>query len=99
MSVTVSASALDNLKTTLETNLPILIQVAAHAKFAGNAGANIASATTDFVSKLSATNAACNSVKADVAAGVSAEALAAVNVSAAFSASTSVTARATAGSG
>jgi len=97
VSVTVTGTASASLKTTLETNLPLLVQVAAKGKVAATSIAAIATTAVDVGGQLTAQGAACLSAAASFAGQVTAAASSSVNVSASFSASASVSGSAGAG--
>jgi len=95
VSVTLTGSASATLKTTLETNLPALVQVAAKAKLAATAVEGIATGAADVLAGMKAEGASCLSAAASFAGNASAAASSSVNVSASFSASASVSGTAT----
>ena len=97
VSVSFSGTADASLKSTIEANLPVLVQVAAKAKTAAAAVTAIVSGANDVAAELSAAGAACASAAVSFAANISAAATSSVNVSASFSASASVSGSAGAG--
>lgn len=97
VTVEVSGSASANLKTTLEANLPVLVQLTAQFDVAKGALQGVATAMGNVAANLSSAGAGCLQAATDFAANATAAAEASVNVSVSFQASASVSGNAAAG--
>jgi hypothetical protein len=91
----VSGSASATLKTTLETNLPVLVQVAGQAQVALTAVEGIATGMGNVTASLTSAGVACAGELVTFGGQVTTAVAASLNVQASFSASVSVSGSAT----
>lgn len=97
ITVEVSATANAKLKSTLETNLPVLVQLTAQFDVAKDALTGVATAMGKVATNLSSAGAGCVQAAANFTANATAAAKASANVSVSFSASASVSGKASGG--